>query len=94
MEDETGMSKVATTIKLSDNRECSIIDVRPSHIWKAEVKQKFQNPNGYGMFPFILEQILMFDYKPASVELIDSMDMQDYMKVVETVEVLISKLKI
>lgn len=87
------MKNIFTTIKLSDNRECSVLDIKPLHIWKANFQMALRNAElQYEFVPFLLEQIILIDYKPVTIEQIGNLDMADYNEITNVATIIISKL--
>lgn len=86
-------SPVFTTIKLSDNRECSILEIKPFHFWRANFQMATLNADlKYEFIPYLLEQIILIDYKTVTIDEIGNLDITDYTEIGNIVGIIINKL--
>jgi len=88
-------SNVFATLKLSTGVELSILDIKAFHVWRANFKMGTQNETlQYEFMAYLLEQILLMDYKPVTLEQIAQMDVEDYLEILNVVNTMVSKLNL
>ena len=75
---------VFTTIKLYDNREVSISMIKPHHLWRAIERYNQSQDKDIGMSPFIVSELLFINDNRMTIEEIDMLSIDDYIKIVDS----------
>ncbi len=87
-------AKIFSSIALSDGRKCSIVEITPSHIWRAQHRVSYNNPENFHITAFILEQIVIIDGVKQSLDDLDQLSIKDYTEINQVVTVLLSEFEI
>lgn len=84
--------KPFTTITLSTGEKCGILNITPFMLWRAHSRMERLKELELNVVPFILEQIVIIEGKAVSMEYLGEMDINDYTKIIEVVDVQMKKL--
>ena len=84
------MMAIFETIQLKDGSKCEIIEILPKHVWWANFKRMSKLPIEFDAEPFIMAEVCIINGKPATVEYLGEMDFQDYLKIKNILEAMLS----
>lgn len=85
-------NKIFTSIKLLNGDKCDILEIKAVHIWKAQTALAFSTKKDLGVFPFLLQQILLINGKCPSIEYLEDIMIDDYLEINAVVDVYFKKI--
>ena len=84
--------EIFTSFKLMKGEKCDVLELKFGHICTANFKVAYQKDTEYDMIFFLLQQILLIDDKNPSIEFLENLMTDDYVKISDAVAVLMNKL--
>lgn len=78
------------TIQLKDGSKCEILEIMPKHFWWANFKRASKLPIEFDVEPFVMAEVCLIDGKKTTVEYLGEIDFQDYLRLKNIIEAMIS----
>ena len=85
-------NEIFTSIELSNGSRCDILEINALVIWKAAFRHQAYPDKELDIVPFLLEQVLIIDDKKRDIEFIGNISIDDYLKIMEVMDIVMKKL--